>query len=259
MENRQGEMSRVGGCLLNWPTGLALKAGRGLRYPGSGASCWTDLAGFFAKTHAHMSDQTSTHTCTHRHRHTRLICTHPRTHSAYTHAHTRIHVCAHTQCIHRHPSMHICVHAHAHTCASDTLTLTPSSCLGKDGTDPLVRGVDAGSERMSLLILCCHLVATSQMAARRRLGSPSFRPLAPPGPTHRAPGTLLAALESCPPWSGVVVLPSAVVMSGAWNRVMAQLSPLSQCCFLCLGHSRLPAPPLLCGHPREETSLCSAQ
>lgn len=141
MENRQGEMSRVGGCLLNWPTGLALKAGRGLRYPGSGASCWTDLAGFFAKRHAHMSDQTSTHICIQRHRHTRFhmhtptyIYTHVRTHSAYTHAHTRTHVRAHTQCIHRHPSMHLCVHAHAHTCASDTLTLTPSSCLGKDGT-----------------------------------------------------------------------------------------------------------------------------
>lgn len=141
---------------------------------------------------------THTHTGTHRHRHT------PSHTNSYTHPHmnTRMYTngyvctqscphmctCAHTMHtqmfvhVHMDTCAHISPHTHAHTYTSDTQTLTPS-CQDRDCIAPgpgagvaIVRlprlpGYlrTPGPEQVTPLILCYHLVATSQMAACRSL------------------------------------------------------------------------------------------
>lgn len=75
------------------------------------------------------------------------------------------HLC--TQCTPRRPYIYACVHTHMHF---DTLTLTPSSWRALDfiAPGPGTGASDSGPGQMTPAILCCHLVATSQMAACRR-------------------------------------------------------------------------------------------
>lgn len=169
-----------------------------------------------------MHTPTRTHAHVHMHGHGCV-----RVHTIHTHAHT----CAHDHNVHT--DGHAYTHACARTCTCDTLTLTPPHPAGAGLPCPRAwhshslmtrapgASADSGPGQTTPPILCCHLVATSQMAACRRRGL-SLVPRS---------GKLSATLEPCPPRSAWFCQ-MLWVIRGAWNRVRVPTLPTTSNPFL---------------------------
>nr|KAF6287037.1 hypothetical protein mPipKuh1_009993 [Pipistrellus kuhlii] len=177
----------------------------------------------------HTQINTQSHTCSH---------------NTHIHVHTCTHTCnRYTAGIYVCVCVCVCTCMSTNTCTSDTWTLTPFSCQDglycptvwhRHGHRQIARApwvpVDSGPEWVTptdpLLPPCGHFPESSTWK---------------PGPTHRAPGKLLATrnLAHLEHW----------VSNGAWSRVMAHLSPLPQ-------SSPSPPPP---GLPRAVSSVWSTR